>query len=77
MKTTSTRSVNGTCVTTRALSLARRRRRSAGVSAIEEMLMIAAIAACFIYPLSRAAMDSGRQISRNVEDAHETILRQP
>ncbi len=38
--------------------------------------MIAAIAACFIYPLSRAAVDSGRQISRNAEDAHETILQQ-
>ena len=59
-----------------ASSRARLRRRSAGVTAIEEILMIAAIAGCFIYPLSRAAMSSGNSIAQHVENAHEAILKQ-
>lgn len=38
--------------------------------------MIAAISGCFVYPLSRAAMDSGRNIAEQVERAHDTILKQ-
>lgn len=61
---------------TSSVSRSRRRLRSAGVTAIEEILMIAAVAGCFVVPLSRAAISSGRQISKNTEAAHDTILRQ-
>jgi hypothetical protein len=58
------------------LCRSKRRRRSGGLTAIEELLAIAAVAGCFIYPLSIAATGSGRQIAAQVEQAHEAILRQ-
>lgn len=67
---------NDKATTKDALARSRKRGFSAGVTAIEELLMIAAITGCFVYPLSRAAIASGRQISQNAESAHETILRQ-
>jgi hypothetical protein len=60
----------------RARARAKRRRVGAGLTAIEELLAVAAVAACFVYPLSVAARSSGRQIAAQVEEAHASVLRQ-
>jgi hypothetical protein len=52
------------------------RRASRGFSTVEEVLIIAAIMGCFVYPMSLAARTTGQQIAGQMESAHKTLLTQ-
>jgi hypothetical protein len=51
-------------------------RRQRGFGAVEEVLIIAALMGCFVYPMSQAARSTGQQIAAQMESAHQTLLTQ-
>jgi organic hydroperoxide reductase OsmC/OhrA len=53
----------------------RSRARARGLSS-ETVLLMAAIAGCFIYPLSHAMRDTGKRIADQSERGHEVMLEQ-
>jgi len=52
------------------------RRRQRGFTTVEEVLIIAALFGCFVYPMSLAARSTGQQIAVQMESAHKTLLTQ-
>jgi len=54
----------------------RSKRRERG-NTLEEVLSIAALLACFVYPLSLAARAAGNHLAQETESAHQTLLTQP
>jgi hypothetical protein len=51
-------------------------RRVRGFGAVEEVLIVAALMGCFVYPMSQAARSTGQQIAAQMESAHTTLLTQ-
>jgi hypothetical protein len=46
------------------------------MTVVEELLAIAAMLACFVYPVAMAARSAGAHIAADTEAAHETMLHQ-
>jgi hypothetical protein len=51
-------------------------RRQRGFTTVEEVLIVAALFGCFVYPMSLAARSTGQQIAGQMESAHQTLLTQ-
>lgn len=54
----------------------RARRRSRGSSVLEEILIVAAVLGCFVYPMSLAARAVGSRMAQSMDGAHRTLLTQ-
>ncbi|WP_394836798.1 hypothetical protein LVJ94_07805 [Pendulispora rubella] len=55
---------------------ARKRRRAAGFTPLEQVLSIAALLGCFVYPMSLAARAAGQRLAGQMDTAHKTLLTQ-
>jgi len=55
---------------------ARNRARAAGFTPLEEVLSIAALLGCFVYPLSLAARSTGGQMAEDMDTVQKTLLTQ-
>lgn len=60
----------------RNTSQRRRRKVQRGSSTLEELLVIGALMACFVYPLSLAIRAAGNELARQMDHAERTILTQ-
>jgi len=45
-------------------------------SAVEELLVAAALLGCFVYPLALASRAAGARLARDTDRAHATLLQQ-
>jgi len=52
------------------------RGRQRGFTPVEEILIMAALLGCFVYPMSLAARSTGQQMAVQMESAHKTLLTQ-
>ncbi|WP_394822986.1 hypothetical protein [Pendulispora albinea] len=55
---------------------ARKRARAGGFTPLEQVLSIAALLGCFVYPLSLAARAAGQRIAGQMDSAQKTLLEQ-
>jgi hypothetical protein len=54
----------------------RRRRHTRGFTPLEELLTVAAVLGCFVYPMSLAARAVGGLLASEMDSAHRTLLTQ-
>jgi hypothetical protein len=62
---------------TNAVRRFRARRSRRGFTPLEELLVVAAVLGCFVYPLSIAARALGAQLAGEMDSAHRALLTQP